>query len=90
MQPESSQGPAILTPQAIEILRRACENKKTRPAVVRNPRALLASKGIELPADVELWVYERKRVRGGSPKHGGHEVAEPILNWDLARYSEST
>jgi len=88
MKTESSDGSEILTPQAIEILRNACKNRKTRPAAVRNPRALLARHGIELPNDVEIRVYERKGGSGDGPSHGGLEVAEPLLDRDIAQYGE--
>lgn len=87
MEPQSSHGRAILTHEAIEILRRACKNSKTRPAAKRNPRALLARHGIELPDDVELRVYERNGVSGGRPRPDGPEVAEPLLDRNLAQYS---
>jgi len=88
MKTESSHGSAILTPEAIEILRRACKNSKTRPAALRNPRVLLARHGIELPNDVELRIYELKGGSGDRSRHGGPEVAEPLLERDLAQYAE--
>jgi hypothetical protein len=88
MKPESSQGSAILTPQAIEILRRACKSSKTRPAALRNPRALLARHGIELPTDVELRLYERSGGSSHRPRHGEPEVAEPLLDKSIEQYLE--
>jgi hypothetical protein len=85
MKPDSSQrGSAILTSEAIEILRRACKNSKTRSAVVRDPRAFLARNGIELADDVELRIYQRKG------RDRGEEVAEPMLGKELLLYTVSS
>ena len=55
-----SMATAILTPQAIEILRRGCRDNKTRSSALRDPRGLLARHGIKLPDDVELRIYSAK------------------------------
>jgi len=50
---------------------------------VRNPRAFLARRGIELADDVELRIYERKgRV-------SGEEVAEPLHTKELVEYARA-
>ena len=69
-----------LTPQAIDALRRACKSKKTRAAAVRDPRAVLARNGINLSSEVELQLYEHKGGSAGTPRHAGHDVADPLLD----------
>jgi hypothetical protein len=88
MNTESTQRSEILTPEAIAILRRACKKSKTRSAAVRNPRALLARHGIELPNDVELRIYQLKGSSGDKPRRSGPEVAEPLLDGDLTLYGQ--
>ncbi|HYS53480.1 MAG TPA: hypothetical protein VER58_06940 [Thermoanaerobaculia bacterium] len=71
----------ILTPQAIEILRRACKSNKTLAAAMKDPRALLARHGIKLPDDVELRIYQRKG--GSKKKHDAPNMADAMLTRDF-------
>jgi hypothetical protein len=83
MKPDSSHVKTeILTSEAIEILRRACKNSKTRTAVVRDPSAFLARQGIDLADDVELRVYQRKA------KKSGKGAAEPMLTKELIDFTK--
>src|SRR5437660_6808223 len=77
-----SMATAILTPQAIEILRRGCRDNKTRSSALRDPRGLLARHGIKLPDDVELRIYQRKSGTS-KKKHDAPDMADAILQRDL-------
>jgi hypothetical protein len=76
-------GSDMLTPEAIKVLRRACKDKKTRRAAVRDPRGLLIHHGIELGADVDLRLYERKHA-GDGVKH----TAEPVFERNLPQFGD--
>lgn len=75
---ESDQRKLALPSKAVEILRRACKDKKSLAAAARDPRALLKRHGIKLSDDFELRIYQRK----GKNVDG----AEPILR-DLSAHA---
>ena len=81
MNAKSSKDP-YPTPEAVEILRRACAKSKTRTKALADPRGLLASHGIELPADQELRLYERSDLPG---KAGNDADPVPVLEIDRPR-----
>jgi hypothetical protein len=89
MNNETSNPKEILSKEAIDILRAACKNVKTRRAFVKNPRAVLLRYGVMLPDDIQLRVYQRKPVAGRGPKHDGSGVAEPIVDKNIIQYTEA-
>jgi len=71
----------ILTPQAVEVLRRACKNSKTRSSTMRDPRALLEKNGIKLADDVEVRIYQRET--GSKKKHDAPDMTDAMLARDF-------
>ncbi|HEV8655691.1 MAG TPA: hypothetical protein VGR85_09300 [Candidatus Limnocylindria bacterium] len=69
------------TSQAIDILRKAYANAKTRGAVVRDPKGYLAKHGAALGDEVEVRIYERagggRKPRAGAPAE--HDLDVPVF-----------
>jgi hypothetical protein len=66
---ENSRTASLLSSRAVEVLRQACANVRTRRIAIRDPKALLAKRGVPLADGVELHLYEGSaglgRKRGG-------------------------
>ena len=69
-----------LTPQAIEVLQRACQSKKGRSAALSDPRALLARHGFTIPDAYELRLYEYVKTKSDIARD---DVADRLIDVNL-------
>jgi hypothetical protein len=68
----------VLSPRAIDLLRRACASGKTRAAALRDPKAVLARNGIQLGDDADVHLYVQTpvgRSDGANRPQGGEREA---------------
>jgi hypothetical protein len=68
----------------LEVLRTACKRRKTRAAVIRDPRAYLDQHGIHLAENEEIILYERARPRRKGQR-GVPDPASPVLSQSTAQ-----